>query len=162
MNQNKANTHRTQAYACLRRTCASIATVAALSMGLHAHGQVQNSSQSEVRRGANTTSDNQQRSASQDQDIVRELLDAIAQNDFERFINNGTSTFKQLEEAQFRQVAAAVGPRLRQGYSVEYFGLLRQQGLEITVWKISPNDAGDDLLTTLNVVDGRIGGFFLR
>jgi hypothetical protein len=45
---------------------------------------------------------------------------------------------------------------------VDYMGQLRQQGLDISVWKVSFQDQGDDLLATLNVQNGRVGGFFLR
>jgi len=97
-----------------------------------------------------------------DQPVVHQLLDAMAQNDYQGFVSQGTPAFTEVGEAQFTQVAGAVAPRLQQGYAVQYMGNLRQQGLDISVWKISFEDQGDDLLATLNVQDGRVGGFFLR
>lgn len=97
-----------------------------------------------------------------DQPVVLQLLDAIALNDYPRFISQGTPEFASLGQAQFTQVSAAIAPRLQQGYRVEHMGNLRQQGLDISVWKVSFQDQGDDLLATLNVQNGRIGGFFLR
>jgi len=97
-----------------------------------------------------------------DQPVVHQLLDAMAANDYQRFISYGTPAFAEVDESQFAQVAGAVAPRLRQGYDVEYLGRLRQQGLDISVWKISFPDQGDDLLATLNIANGRVGGFFLR
>jgi len=97
-----------------------------------------------------------------DQPVVEQLLEAIARKDYQAFIGQGTPDFAQLEEPQFDQVANAVAPRLQQGYSVQYLGNLRQQGLEISVWKISFQDQGDDLLATLNVSNSKVGGFFLR
>lgn len=97
-----------------------------------------------------------------DKPVVHQLLDAMAQNDYQRFISQGTPDFAAIGEADFSQVAATVGPRLRQGYSIEHLGNMRQQGLDISVWKISFTDQGDDLLATLNVTHGRVGGFFLR
>ena len=97
-----------------------------------------------------------------DQPIVQDLLESIAQNDYPRFISQGTPAFAEVGEPQFAQVANTVAPRLQQGYTVQYLGNLQQQGLDISVWKVSFADQGDDLLATLNVREGRVGGFFLR
>lgn len=97
-----------------------------------------------------------------DQAVVTQLLDAMAANDYQGFVGMGTPSFAGISEAQFKQVADSVAPRLQQGYTVEHLGNLRQQGLDISVWKVSFKDQGDDLLATLNVTDGRVGGFFLR
>lgn len=97
-----------------------------------------------------------------DQVVVRGLLDAMAKNDYQAFTGQGTPEFAAIEEAQFNQVAQSLAPRLQQGYTVDYMGQLRQQGLDISVWKVSFLDQGDDLLATLNVQNGRVGGFFLR
>ncbi|HLU00877.1 MAG TPA: hypothetical protein VKZ70_14180 [Burkholderiaceae bacterium] len=97
-----------------------------------------------------------------DQPVVQRLLDAMAQNDYQAFTSQGTTEFAAIDQAQFSQVANSLAPRLKQGYTVQYMGNLRQQGLDISVWKVSFQDQGDDLLATLNVQDGRVGGFFLR
>lgn len=97
-----------------------------------------------------------------DQQIVEQLLSAMSQNDYQAFTAQGTQEFAALDQAQFSQVATSLAPRLQQGYSVKHLGNLQQQGLEISVWKLSFKDGGDDLLATLNVQNGRVGGFFLR
>ncbi len=97
-----------------------------------------------------------------DQPVVQRLLDAMAQNDYQAFTSQGTPEFAAIDQAQFSQVSTSLAPRLKQGYTVQYMGNLQQQGLDISVWKISFQDQGDDLLATLNVQDGRVGGFFLR
>lgn len=97
-----------------------------------------------------------------DQPVVHQLLNAMSQNDYQGFISQGTPEFAALGEPQFAQVSNAVAPRLQQGYSVQYLGNLQQQGLDISIWKVSFDDQGDDLLATLNVQNGRVGGFFLR
>lgn len=97
-----------------------------------------------------------------DQAVVQQLLDAMAQNDYQAFTAQGTADFAAIDEAEFVQVANSLSPRLQKGYAVEYLGTLRQQGLDISVWKVTFQDNGDDLLATLNVQNGRVGGFFLR
>lgn len=97
-----------------------------------------------------------------DKPMVEYLLDALAEDDYQRFISRGTPAFAGIGEDDFRQVSATVAPRLQQGYTIKHLGNLRQQGRDISVWKISFADDGDDLLATLNVTEGRVGGFFLR
>lgn len=97
-----------------------------------------------------------------DHPVVHQLLNAMAQNDYQAFIGHGTPEFGAIGKQQFTEVADAVSPRLKQGYTVQHLGNLRQQGLDISVWKISFSDQGDDLLATLNVRNGKVGGFFLR
>lgn len=97
-----------------------------------------------------------------DQAVVQELLDAMAKNDYQAFTAKGTTDFAAIDQAQFVQVSNSLSPRLEKGYSVDYLGNLQQQGLDISVWKVSFQDGGDDLLATLNVQNGRVGGFFLR
>lgn len=100
--------------------------------------------------------------AAADEPVVHQLLDAMAQNDYKAFVGQGTPEFSALDQQQFSQVATALSPRLKHGYTVQYLGNLRQQGLDISVWKIGFKDQGDELLATLNVRDGKVGGFFLR
>ncbi len=97
-----------------------------------------------------------------DQPVVHQLLNAMAQNDYQAFIGQGTTEFGAITQQQFSEVANSISPRLKQGYTVQHLGNLRQQGLDISVWKISFSDQGDELLATLNVRNGKVGGFFLR
>lgn len=97
-----------------------------------------------------------------EQPVMHQLLDSMAKKDYKAFTKQGTEAFAQITEAQFNEVAQSIGGRLEQGYTVHYLGRVTQQGLDISVWKISFSDKGDDLLATLNVRDGKVGGFFLR
>lgn len=97
-----------------------------------------------------------------DQPVVQQLLEAMSSKNYQAFVDLGTPAFAQIGENQFNEVADSIGARLKQGYTVEYLGTLQQQGLDISVWKVSFTDKGDDLLATLNVQNGSVGGFFLR
>src|SRR5690606_6207350 len=81
-----------------------------------------------------------------DQPTIKRLLDALAKQEYQAFVDQGTPEFSQISEAQFAQVAGSVGPRLEKGYTATHMGNLRQQALDISVWKISFEDDGDDLL----------------
>jgi len=94
--------------------------------------------------------------------IVSRLLKAIAQDNYAGFIADGTAQFAAITPEQFDAVAAQVGSRLSDGYRAEYLGKIRQQGQEISVWKIAFDDGGDDMLASLSVMGGKVSGFFLR
>ena len=47
---------------------------------------------------------------------------------------------------------------LKKGYTLEYFGQLRQRGMAVYVWKVSSSGAPDDVLVRLWVKDGKVGG----
>lgn len=97
-----------------------------------------------------------------DQQMVVNMLETMVERNYQRFVEYGTPAFRALTEEQFNDVAAQVGPDLEQGYGIEYFGMLRQQGLDISVWKITFANNNDDMLATLNMQDGKVGGFYLR
>lgn len=97
-----------------------------------------------------------------DAPVVNRLLTAIATRDHAAFIASGTPEFSQISAEQFDSVAGQLSTRLQAGYKAEYFGNITQQGYRFSVWKINFNDGGDDLLATLNVSEGKVGGFLLR
>ena len=97
-----------------------------------------------------------------DEQMVANLLETMVEGNYQRFVGYGTPAFGALTEEQFKDVAAQVGPGLEQGYGIEYFGMLRQQGLDVSVWKITFSNNDDDLLATLNMQEGKVGGFYLR
>lgn len=103
-----------------------------------------------------------QNEALDDSTMLQGLLGAIARQDHVEFTATGTPAFAAITEDQFNAVVQQVGPRLEQGYRTEYFGDIRQQGYTFSVWKVSFTDGGDDMLATLNVENGRVGGFYLR
>lgn len=99
----------------------------------------------------------------QDRQALEGLLAAVAEQDHDAFVAPGTPDFAAaITSQQFDDVARIVGPRLKQGYTAQHLGNMRQRGHEISLWKLSFKDGGDDLLATLNIQGGRVGGFFLR
>lgn len=93
---------------------------------------------------------------------LKTLLTAIQEGDYQGFISTGNEEFAKLERSQFDAVATELGPRLKQGYAADRLGDYRQQNYEFSLWKLSFKDGGDDLIGTLNVLNGRVGGFVLR
>ena len=94
--------------------------------------------------------------------MATKLVTALEQADYAAFVEDGDAMFKGLNESQFQAVAAQVGPRLKAGYEIAYLGELKQRGYQVTLWKLSFKDGGDDALASLSMKDGKVGGFWLR
>lgn len=94
--------------------------------------------------------------------ISAKLITAIQMSDYEAFVSDGEALFKTLKKAQFEAVAAQLAPKLAAGCEVSYLGELKQRGYRVTLWKITFKDGSDDALATLSVMDGKVGGFWIR
>lgn len=95
--------------------------------------------------------------------ILADLLTAVASQDYERFIGQGTDEFQaSIPETQFGRVTAVMAERIDQGYQAQYLTHLNQQGYRVDIWKISFADDGDDTLARLVVVEGKAAGFLLQ
>ena len=90
------------------------------------------------------------------------LVNAIVKSDYAAFIADGEPAFQQMKQEQFAAVAAKLGPKLAAGHQVTYLGDMRKGGYHVTLWRISFQDGSDDVLATLSMKDGKVGGFFLR
>lgn len=94
---------------------------------------------------------------------ISKLLKAIDADDYEGFVANGTSSFKAGITPQiFGSVTEDMIPRMEKGYQVQYLGSLKQRKLDISVWKITYKDGGDDTLAKLWMRNGKVAGFLLQ
>jgi hypothetical protein len=95
--------------------------------------------------------------------ISAKLFAAIENTDYAAFVADGDAVFQQkLKPEQFAAVAAQLAPMLKAGHAVTYLGELQQKGFRVTLWKLSFRQGGDDLLVTLSLKDGKVGGFWIR
>lgn len=97
-----------------------------------------------------------------DQAIANKLITALVNSDYASFVADGEAPFKAMKPQQFAAVAAKLSPVLKTGYDVTYLGSLNQKGYQVSLWKISLKAGGDDLMGSLSLRDGKVGGFFLR
>jgi hypothetical protein len=93
---------------------------------------------------------------------VPKLLLAITADDYAAFIANGTASFKGLKKDQFESVVSQIGSNLKSGYDLSYLGDLNQQGYQVTLWRIRFKSGSDDLIATLSMKDGKVGGFWIK
>ena len=98
----------------------------------------------------------------EDVDLLNKLFSALQKKDYASFVSDGEPAFRALPEEQFNSVAEQLAPKLIGEHEVTYLGALRQKGFRVTLWKVSLKDGSDDMLATLSVRSGKVGGFFIR
>jgi hypothetical protein len=98
----------------------------------------------------------------EDAAMAAKLVTAIVKSDYEAFLSDGEAPFKQFKKAQFEAVSAQLAPKLQVGHEISYLGELKQKGYRVTLWKLTFKDGSDDILATLSMKAGKVGGFFLR
>ena len=95
--------------------------------------------------------------------ILDTLLTAIATNNYDVLVANAAPALKtRITKETFTQVSTQLSPRLLKGYKLQYFGSLKQQGVEVFLWKITFLDGGDDMLARLVIQENKVAGFWFQ
>ncbi len=93
----------------------------------------------------------------------KKMLAATQSPSRNAFVADGDASFQaDITPAMFNSFSAEFAPRLKRGYTTTFVTQLRQDGYSVYVWKIEFKDGGDDLLFTLAIKDGKVGGFFVH
>jgi hypothetical protein len=94
---------------------------------------------------------------------VNTLLTAIAAKNYDALIANAAPALKsRITKETFTQVSTQLSPRLKKGYKLQYLGSLKQQGVEVFLWKIIYQDNGDDMLARLVIQENKVAGFWFQ
>lgn len=97
------------------------------------------------------------------QKTFKSLLSAIQANDRDMFVANATDAVKQgLTQQVMDGLSKQFGSRLKKGYEATYLCTLKQQGLQVHLWKLTFKDDGDDIVVRVALKDGKVDGFFLQ
>ena len=97
------------------------------------------------------------------QALFERLMAATVSNDYDGFIAECDAVMKAaLTKPMLEGVSKQIEPRAKNGYDAQYFGEMKQQGHSVHLWRIRFKDGGDDVLATLSVKDGKVGGFYLK
>jgi hypothetical protein len=95
--------------------------------------------------------------------IFKQLMTATISNDYDAFAALCDDPMKAaLTKQNLEGVSKQIEPRSKRGYESDYLGELKQRGYQIHLWRLRFKDAGDDVLATLSLKDGKVGGFFLK
>jgi hypothetical protein len=94
---------------------------------------------------------------------VNTLLTDIATNNYDALVANAAPALKsRITRETFKQVSTQLSPRLKKGYKLQYLGSLKQQGVEVLLWKITYQDGGDDMLSRLVIQEDKVAGFWFQ
>lgn len=96
-------------------------------------------------------------------DLFKTLLAAQAAKDYDAFVADGTDQLKAaLTKTQFDASSNLMNARFKGGYDSSSLGELNQKGYEVYLYRLRFKDGGDDMLATLSVKDGKVGGIWFR
>lgn len=91
------------------------------------------------------------------------MLAALQTKSLKDFVAEGEPPFRaNMTQWMLDSLSAQFAPRLKQGYTTTFLGQLNQQHYVVYLWKLEFKAGGDDLLVTMPVKAGKVGGFFLR
>lgn len=95
--------------------------------------------------------------------IFQKLLDAQIAKDYDAFVADGTTNLKEaLTKTQFEASSDILKPKLEAGYEVMDLGELNQRGYEVYLYRLRFKNGSDDILGTLSLKDGKVGGIYFK
>ena len=95
--------------------------------------------------------------------IFQKLLDAQIAKDYDAFVANGTTNLKAaLTKTQFEASSDILKPKLEAGYEITGLGELNQRGYEVYLYRLRFKNGSDDILGTLSLKDGKVGGIYFH
>lgn len=97
------------------------------------------------------------------QALFLEKINGFKNRDYKSFISNSNEELtKAATEVAFGEACDEWTPRLAPGFEASYMGSLKKGDYTVTNWKLVCADKGDDLIVTMSVRDGKVGGFFIN
>jgi len=91
-----------------------------------------------------------------------QLLAEIQKNGYVAFNSDRGSNRLTFRPELFQPVSARLGNRLAKGYNLSSLGELKKRDQQVTLWKITFKDTGEDALATLSVSGGEVTGFWIN
>jgi len=94
---------------------------------------------------------------------VNTLLQAMVTNNYDAFVANAVPALKtRITKEEFKRVSTQLSPRLKKGYELQYLGNLKQQKVEIFLWKVIYKDGGNDGLANLVLQGDKVAAFWIQ
>jgi len=95
--------------------------------------------------------------------LLHRLIEAVKAESYDAFLADADANMKkQLSRQQFEGLCGLYTKPLKQGYTLSYFGQLKQRGMAVYVWKVAAAGAPDEALVRLWVKDGKVGGVVVQ
>lgn len=91
--------------------------------------------------------------------LLGRLIEAVKAESYDAFLADADANMKkQLSRQQFEGLCGLYTKPLKKGYTLEYFGQLKQRGMPVYVWKVASPGTPDEALVRLWVKDGKVAG----
>ena len=95
--------------------------------------------------------------------MFKKLLTAQQSKNYDAFVADGTDQLKAaLSKTQFEASSNILNARFKGGYDSSFLGELNQKGFEVYLYRLRFKDDGDDMLATLSLKDGKVGGIWFH
>lgn len=95
--------------------------------------------------------------------LFQNQMTALTSSDYETFFAHTDDAFKQaVPPDQFASLSEALSGHFAAGYEAENLGVLRQEGLLIHLWKVTPHQADTDYLVKMALRGNTIAGFWIQ
>ena len=96
-------------------------------------------------------------------DCLQVILNATASKNYELFTTVGDADYKaSITQQMFDDVSEQLASRLQKGYSITYFGDLKQGNSQIYLWKLSFEDGGDEFVAHMTMNGDKVAGIFIE
>jgi hypothetical protein len=95
--------------------------------------------------------------------IFKKLVAAQLAKDYDAFVADGTTELKAaLSKTQFDASSDLMISKLTPGYDLTPLGELDQHGYQVYLYRFRFKNGGDDMLGTLSLKDGQVGGIYFK
>jgi hypothetical protein len=90
------------------------------------------------------------------------LLAATTADDYDQFIAVlGGPGRSRITPAAFHSLSQSLAPRLQRGCTATYLGQLRQNGVQVSLWRLAFADGGDEILARMSLSQNQVNGFLV-
>jgi len=91
------------------------------------------------------------------------MLSAQEAHNYDEFVADADDNLKAaLSQTQFDAASNLITKKLKDGYDLSPLGELKQKGFQVFLYRLRPKADGDDLLATLSIKDGKVGGILFH
>ena len=90
------------------------------------------------------------------------LIAATAADDYNKFVSVADDSFRTaITPDAFHTVSQGLAPRMQGGCTPTYLGQFRENGAQVSLWRLTFADGSDDRLARMSISQDRVGGFLI-
>jgi len=93
---------------------------------------------------------------------MKKMIEAVKDESYDAFLADADANLKKhLGRQQFEDTCGRYTQALQKGYTLDYFGQLKQRGMAVYIWKVSVPGEPEDALVKLVMKDGKVTGVWV-